>query len=109
MSANAPAVRGHLAGLPGPKGLSMLYLPVLALLFVCVVAARAENIPVASITRDMAALDHEHPLFGVVSNVGILLCFASAAICLFCRGGGGRGGGGGGGGGRRGAGGRAGV
>jgi len=85
MSAKAPTVRRRLAGLPGLRGLSMLYLPVLALLFVSVIVARALHIPVASLTRDMAALAHVHPLIGVVSNVGILLWCATAAICLFSR------------------------
>lgn len=85
MSADAPTVRGRLVGLPGLRGLSLLYLPVLALLFVTVISARALHIPVASLTRDMAALAHVHPLIGVVSNVGILLWCATAAICLFSR------------------------
>ncbi|HTU66187.1 MAG TPA: hypothetical protein VMF52_09565, partial [Steroidobacteraceae bacterium] len=65
--------------------LALIYLPILALLFVSVVAARLLHIPVASLTRDMAALAHVHPLIGVVSNVGILLWCATAAICLFGR------------------------
>lgn len=85
MSADAPDVRGRLWGLPGLKGLSLLYLPVLALLIVAVIAARSLHVPVASLTRDMAALAHVHPLIGVVSNVGVLLWCATAAICLFSR------------------------
>lgn len=85
MSANAPNVKARLWELPSLKVLSLLYLPVLALLFITVIAARAVHIPVASLTRDMAALAHVHPLIGVVSNVGILLWCATAAICLFSR------------------------
>jgi hypothetical protein len=85
MSADAPDGRGQLWGLPGLKGLSLLYLPVLALLIVAVIAARSLHVPVASLTRDMAALAHVHPLIGVVSNVGVLLWCATAAICLFSR------------------------
>jgi hypothetical protein len=85
MSADATDVRGRLWGLRGLKGFSLLYLPVLALLIVAVIAARSLHVPVASLTRDMAALAHVHPLIGVVSNVGVLLWCATAAICLFSR------------------------
>jgi len=86
MSADAPDVSGPRYGLPDLKGLAALYLPVLALLFVTVIAARYTHTPVSSLTRDMAAIAHVHPLIGVVSNVGILLWCATAAICLFARG-----------------------
>lgn len=85
MSADAPDVSGRRYGLPDLKGLVVLYLPVLALLFVVVIAARYSHTSVSSLTRDMAAIAHVHPLIGVVSNVGILLWCATAAICLFGR------------------------
>jgi hypothetical protein len=69
--------------LPNLKGLLILYLPNFALLFLVAIAALGPQITVASLTRDMAATAKVHPLTGVVSNVGILLWCATAAICLF--------------------------
>jgi hypothetical protein len=69
--------------LPNRKGLLMLYLPNVALLLLVAIAALSPQITVASLTRDMAATAKVHPLTGVVSNVGILLWCATAAICLF--------------------------
>jgi hypothetical protein len=85
VSPDASDVSGRRYGLPDLKGLVALYLPVLALLFVVVIAARYSHTSVSSLTRDMAAIAHVHPLIGVVSNVGILLWCATAAICLFGR------------------------
>jgi len=85
MSADAPDVSRRRYELPDLKRLAVLYLPVLALLFIVVIAARYTHTSVSSLTRDMAAIAHVHPLIGVVSNVGILLWCATAAICLFGR------------------------
>jgi hypothetical protein len=84
MSADAPSVSVRSYGLPDRKGLLVLYLPILALLFlVVIVAFSSPHIALLSLTRDMAAVAHVHPLIGVVSNVGILLWCATAVICLF--------------------------
>lgn len=40
---------------------------------------------VNQLTRDVAAIADIHPLSGLLSNLGILLWCASAAICLFAR------------------------
>ncbi len=63
----------------------MLYLPILALLFVVAIAATSPHIALSSLTRDMAAVAQVHPLTGVVSNVAVLLWCAAAVICLFSR------------------------
>jgi len=83
VSANAPGVSVRSYGLPDRKGLLALYLPILALLFLVTIVARSSHISVLSLTRDMAAIAHVHPLIGVVSNVGILLWCATAVICFF--------------------------
>lgn len=83
MSADAPSVSARGYGLPDRKGLLVLYLPILALLFLVTVAAFSSHISLSSLTRDMAAIAHVHPLIGVVSNVGVLLWCATAVICLF--------------------------
>jgi hypothetical protein len=56
-----------------------------ALLVLVVVAAVSllGHVPMPMMTRDIAALGHLHPLAGVLSNLGILLWTATAAICLF--------------------------
>ena len=69
--------------LPNRRGLLALYLPIFGILFLVAIAARYGHIPVSNLTRDMAAIANVHPLTGVVSNVGILLWCATAAICLF--------------------------
>jgi hypothetical protein len=83
MSADAPPVSVRSYGLPGLKGLLVLYLPILALLLLVGIAALSPHIALSSLTRDMAAIAQVHPLTGVVSNVGTLLWCAAAAICVF--------------------------
>lgn len=83
MSADAPSVSVRSDGLPDRTGLLLLYLPILALLFLVAIAGTFPNISLSSLTRDMAAIAHVHPLIGVVSNVGVLLWCATAVICLF--------------------------
>jgi hypothetical protein len=85
MSADAPGVSERGYRLPDRKGLLLLYLPILALLFVVMIAVFSLRIPLSNLTRDMASIAHVHPLIGVVSNVGILLWCATAVICLFSR------------------------
>jgi hypothetical protein len=85
MSANAPDVLVGGYRLPGGRGLVLLYLPILTLLFLVAVTAFSAHIPLSSLTRDMASIAHVHPLIGVVSNIGILLWCATAVICLFSR------------------------
>ena len=41
------------------------------------------GIPISALTRDPTAVAGVHPLTGLVSNLGILLWCASAALCLF--------------------------
>jgi len=83
MNAYAPSVDAGSYKLPSRKGLLGLYLSIFGLLFLVAIAARYGHIPVSDMTRDMAAIAKVHPLTGVVSNVGILLWCAAAAICLF--------------------------
>jgi hypothetical protein len=83
MNAYASSASAGRYGLPDRKGLLKLYVPTVALLIVVAIAALHPKIVLASLTRDMAAIAHVHPLTGVVSNVGILLWCAAAAICLF--------------------------
>ena len=85
MSADAPVMRARWYGLPDRKGLLALYLPILVLLLLVAIAARSWHIGLSNFTRDMASIANVHPLVGVVSNVGILLWCATAAICLFSR------------------------
>ena len=84
MSADGPSVSVPSYRPPDLKGLLVLYLPIFALLFLVVLAAvSSRDIALSSLTRDMAAVAHVHPLIGVVSNIGILLWCATAVICLF--------------------------
>ena len=85
MNANAlsSGARAGRYGLPNRKGLLVLYLANVALLFIVLFAALRMKIPVSSLTRDMAAIAKVHPFTGLVSNVGILLWCSTAAICLF--------------------------
>ena len=86
MSANAPGLRAHWYGLPNNRWLLVLYLPVLAFLLLVTIVTFPSKIALLDLTRDMAAIAHVHPFTGVVSNVGILLWCATAAICLFSSG-----------------------
>jgi hypothetical protein len=86
MSADAPGLRAHWYRPPNHKWLLALYLPVFTLLLSVTIATYPSKIALLDLTRDMAAIAHVHPLVGVVSNVGILLWCATAAICLFSAG-----------------------
>jgi hypothetical protein len=83
MNADAPNVGVGSYRSPNLRALLALYLPVLVFLFLVGVAGLQRHIAISSLTRDMAAIANVHPLTGVVSNVGILLWCAAAAICLF--------------------------
>lgn len=65
------------------RRIAALYSPALALLAVVAATAWTTGIPPARFTMDPAALAGSHPLLGVVSNIGVLLWTAAAAVCLF--------------------------
>jgi hypothetical protein len=65
------------------RWLVLLYVPALSLLLAVAVAAGAHGIAPSRFTLDPAVLTGSHPLLGVVSNAGILLWAAAAAISLF--------------------------
>lgn len=83
MSANVLGVSLGGTRLPIRRELVALYLPIIALMFLVTLAAYKGHIPVSIMTRDMAAIAKVHPFTGVVTNVGVLLWCAAAAICLF--------------------------
>lgn len=56
--------------------------PVLVLLIVALVSVYA-SIPIRHFMGDPADLAQQHPLWGVLSNVGILLWCTCAAVCAF--------------------------
>ena len=61
-----------------------LYVPAFILLAVTAAMSYKFDIPISKFMRDPAAIMEAHPLNGVISNIGILLWSATAAICLFC-------------------------
>ena len=65
------------------KRMAAVLLPGLLVLALIATVSLTRGVPVPTMTRDMAALGHLHPLAGVLSNLGILLWAATAAICLF--------------------------
>ena len=65
------------------KRIAAVLLPALLVLALIAVVSLTRGVPVPTMTRDIAALGHLHPLAGVLSNLGILLWAATAAICLF--------------------------
>ena len=83
MNADAQKVDSGGYRLPDLRGLLLLYVPVFTVLSLVIVTTFARHIPVSMMTRDMAAIAKVHPLTGAVSNVGILLWCAAAAICFF--------------------------
>lgn len=62
--------------------LAFVAAPVGVLLAVVVVSTFA-TIPIEHFTRDPADLAVQHPLWGIVSNLGILLWCTCAAVCAF--------------------------
>lgn len=73
---NRPPARalGHLALFVGT--------PLLLLLAAALVSLHAA-IPIERFTRDPADLAMQHPLWGVLSNVGVLLWCVCASVCAF--------------------------
>ena len=65
------------------KHKAAVLLPALLVLAVIATMSLTRHVPVSYMTRDIAALGHLHPLAGVLSNLGILLWAATAAVCLF--------------------------
>jgi hypothetical protein len=65
------------------KRIAAVLLPALLVLALIGTVSLTRGVPVSMMTRDIAALGHLHPLAGVLSNLGILLWAATAAICLF--------------------------
>jgi hypothetical protein len=65
------------------KRIAAVLLPALLVLALIATVSLTRGVPVPTMTRDIAALGHLHPLAGVLSNLGILLWAATAAICLF--------------------------
>jgi hypothetical protein len=60
-----------------------LYAPAVLILFLAALSAVYFRMPVGNLTRDMATLADVHPLTGALSNIGILLWCATAAVSLF--------------------------
>lgn len=65
------------------KALVRLYIPVFLFLFVVVLINVVGNIPFSRLTRDPISLAGLNPLFGIVSNVGVLLWCVATAVCFF--------------------------
>ena len=65
------------------RWLAVFYAPALAMLAVVAAAAWLTGIAPARFTMDPAALAGTNPFLGVVSNCGVLLWTAAAAISLF--------------------------
>lgn len=64
--------------------LAALYLPVLGLLIAMQVVATRDDVSLSRYTRDpLAHFDNASPFLGSLSNLGVLLWCAAAAICLF--------------------------
>jgi hypothetical protein len=60
-----------------------LYAPALGLLVLTVVISAGIDVPVSMLTRDPAAVMEANPLYGMLSNIGILLWCSAGAISLF--------------------------
>jgi len=65
------------------RQLLITFVPSLAVLAVTAAAGILFDVSIPAMTRDAAALAQVPPLWGVVSNLGILLWCAAAAICIF--------------------------
>lgn len=68
-------------------GRSHFYLLIVFLSLGALSAVAALNIifdvSIASLTRDIAAIAQIHPLFGILSNLGVLLWCIATSVCLF--------------------------
>ncbi|UHQ54915.1 MULTISPECIES: hypothetical protein [Microbulbifer] len=65
------------------KSLAKLYLPVFLGLVALVLLSRLLEVPLQNLTRDPLAVVRAPFYTGILSNLGILLWCATAAICLF--------------------------
>ena len=63
--------------------LLLLYLPALLALLAVVLVSKQAEIPIYKFTRDPSAIAGISSFAGIVSNLGVLLWCASAAISLF--------------------------
>ena len=64
--------------------LAGIYLPILALLIAMQIAASRGGVSLSRYTRDpLAHFDDASPFLGSLSNIGVLLWCAAAAICIF--------------------------
>lgn len=64
--------------------LSIVYVLTLSMLFIVVTIHQQTKINISDLTRDPASVMGAPFYVGLLSNIGILLWSASAAICLFC-------------------------
>ena len=65
------------------RGLPVLFfIPAAGFLAVIGVMAAAGHVDVRSMTQDVTSLGRIHPLSGLLSNLGILLWWSTASICL---------------------------
>jgi hypothetical protein len=68
--------------IPKLSVLALAVLPALAVVALVALARAVGDVPVHYLTRDIAALAGLHPFFGVMSNLGLMLWAASAAVSL---------------------------
>ncbi|MCX9011035.1 MAG: hypothetical protein OIN66_07930 [Candidatus Methanoperedens sp.] len=64
--------------------LSIVYVLTLSILFIVVTIHQQTKTSISDLTRDPASVMGAPFYVGLLSNIGILLWSASAAICLFC-------------------------
>lgn len=69
---------------PLAPALAALYLPPATLLVLIALVSLQTGIHVSYFTRDPTAILQASPFVGVLSNIGVLLWCAAAAICFFC-------------------------
>ena len=79
-SGKAPRRKFPRASLPL---LAALYLPAVGVLGLAALASVCLNVRMAKLMQDPLAIYHRHPLFGALSNLGVLLWCAAAATCLY--------------------------
>ena len=60
-----------------------LYMLAIFLILIVAIASYYLNIPIYRFTRDPLAIAGGHPFLGIVSNIGVILWSATAAICFF--------------------------
>lgn len=63
--------------------IGLIYALPLLLLLAVAAASVAMKIPVAKFTRDWASVAHVHPFTSMVSNLGVVVWFVGATVCLF--------------------------